>query len=246
MDDHEVARLRKYLETTSLPMLHGSVPGFCDWEVYSGNPNDLTVGVIYRAYVKDWGYVYKHRSVITGLSAQQLFEEFINDKEMPKWIPNLEFSKVIDNGKDDWFIAQQLAKGMGVSDRDFVSIRFRGNLENGGIYMIGCSPPKEKCPVPPLTKGCVRGEQLPNGLMFEPYENNPNRCIFTNLVNMDFKGYVPKAIINFATPKVVVNLGIAAQKRALAVNKQLAESKCGENEAKANSITRRFAELQCR
>jgi len=225
MQNNEITAIRKQLHATAMPMLLGDIPDRCVWELYSGNPNNLFEGCVYRATVGG-SCLFKLRIAIPGITPQRMLHEMFDDHNKCNWMPNLGSSKVLDEGADDWKITYQHAKGVQgiVGDRDFVVIRFHGELKTGGFYTLCCDAPAGRFAVPPIKK-CVRGELLPSGELYEAFEGDSNTCLFTYLYNVDLKGSLLKSLVNMTVGKHLLRIGQAMQGRAREVSTIVSRSR---------------------
>lgn len=87
--------------------------------------------------------------------------------------------------------------GFMISDRDFVFVAKKVQLDNGGVAIIAASVEDEE--VPPKKKA-VRAHLYIGGWMLEPHVDDPSKWYAYYLVKGDLKGLIPKFAVNmFAT-----------------------------------------------
>ena len=118
------------------------------------------------------------------------------------------FDKVND---DSMFFHMKIKKMLVVSSRDFVGISSRffddQGLENILLYSL------EHPDKPPMTDGTIRGEIIVGGWHFQA--DGPNRTFAKNFVLNDYKGNIPKFVLNMGAPTqatVFKNIKIAIAK----------------------------------
>uniref|UniRef100_A0A672UFZ9 Steroidogenic acute regulatory protein, mitochondrial n=1 Tax=Strigops habroptila TaxID=2489341 RepID=A0A672UFZ9_STRHB len=128
---------------------------------------------------------------------QELFERI---EQMPQWNPTLSRVKVLQRVGTDTLVTHEVtapSPGNLVGQRDFVSVRHRGRKETA-IYLVGTATHIEKLP---LQEGCIRAESQLSCIVLQPLAGDPSHTLFTWLLSMDLKGWIPKSVINRVLPQ---------------------------------------------
>ncbi|XP_053408877.1 steroidogenic acute regulatory protein-like isoform X1 [Mercenaria mercenaria] len=174
------------------------------WKLETGK--NLQEGIIYSQNIKKFGRkIFKLQGVI-DMAPHDLWQDMVNTlNDSPKWNPTILESRplqVVDDCTEITYnIAAEGAGGL-VSARDFVSLR-QWMCYNNSMY-LSVSISTTHSDMPP-TKKYVRGDNGPGGWVFESVENEPDRCLFTWIVNTNLKGWLPQAAIDQAMSGVLVS-----------------------------------------
>ncbi|KAL8624642.1 hypothetical protein ACOMHN_045177 [Nucella lapillus] len=170
-----------------------------DWKLEAGK--DREEGLVYSLHIKEHGKLFKLEGKV-DMEAKRLWEYMIyNINSSPEWNPTLvECStvQVIDECTD---ISHNIAAGIGgvVSSRDFVNVRHWG-IRQGVCMSSGHGVTHPNCP--PIKKH-VRGYNGPGGWAFKPVENQPDKCVFIWVMNLDLKGWIPQRLVDQASTTVL-------------------------------------------
>ncbi|XP_076455837.1 stAR-related lipid transfer protein 3-like isoform X2 [Babylonia areolata] len=174
---------------------------FSDWKLEAGR--GLDEGIVYSLHTKEYGKIFKLEGEVE-MEAQSLWKDMIhNINDSPTWNPTLVECSTVQVIDDHMDITHNIAAGIGgiVSSRDFVNLRCWGTRQ--GIYLSaghGVTHPDR----PPLKKH-VRGFNGPGGWAFKPVENDPNKCVFVWVMNLDLKGWIPQRLVDQASTTVLLD-----------------------------------------
>nr|WEY07736.1 sex hormone synthesis StAR3 [Sinohyriopsis cumingii] len=164
------------------------------WKLEGGK--NVHEGIVQSTYIKKYGRKVFRLQGIIDYPPKMLWEEMIQGLgDSPKWNPTAiecRTLQVLEDNIDVQYNVSAEALGGLISARDFISVRKWGYRE-GSFVSIGCG-----CTHPdmPPQKKYVRGDNGPGGWMFQPIENEPDRCLFTWLVNTNLKGWLPHAVVD--------------------------------------------------
>uniref|UniRef100_A0A4W4EWF6 START domain-containing protein 1 n=1 Tax=Electrophorus electricus TaxID=8005 RepID=A0A4W4EWF6_ELEEL len=120
---------------------------------------------------------------------------FVKVEEMHQWNPSIQHIKVLKHiGKETMVTHEVSAERAGnlIGQRDFLSVRH--SLKTGTcIYLGGAATHLDALPPQP---GFVRAEDGPTCIVVQSLPGTPGRSRFTWLLNMNVKGWLPKALVN--------------------------------------------------
>ncbi|XP_076854716.1 steroidogenic acute regulatory protein, mitochondrial isoform X2 [Brachyhypopomus gauderio] len=122
---------------------------------------------------------------------------FVKVEEMHQWNPSIKHIKVLKHmGKETMVTHEVSAERAGnlIGQRDFLSVRHSFKTE-ACIYLGGAATHLEAFPPQP---GFVRAEDGPTCIIIQPLPGTPGKSRFIWLLNMDVKGWLPKALVNQA------------------------------------------------
>merc|ERR1712232_1385016 len=129
-----------------------------------------------------------------------MFESFTNGglEERKKISPEIiehEVIRIVDEDTKTYLSYSQFSTPMGVSNRDFLTLRSQIELENGSTLIVSQSVNYKDTPFKPsVIRGVTR-----NGRLFVP---QPNGDVLVTLVDhVDPKGSVPAFVINLFKKK---------------------------------------------
>lgn len=170
---------------------------------HEGGKN-LDEGMIYSQTIKKFGRkIFKLRGIV-NMAPGDLWEDMVHTlNDSPKWNPTILESRTLivvdDNTEVMYNISAESAGGL-ISARDFTTIR-RWLKINDNMH-VAVSVSCQVADMPP-SKKYVRGDNGPGGWIFEPVENEPDKCLFTWIVNTNLKGWLPQTAIDQAMSYVL-------------------------------------------
>ncbi|XP_052804044.1 steroidogenic acute regulatory protein-like isoform X3 [Mya arenaria] len=195
----ESENYRQLLDTAKQDMLEMFYED--DWKLETGK--SLEEGMVYCKNIKKYGRkLFKLKGFI-NMAPRDLWEDMVKTlNESPEWNPTILESRtlvVVDDTTEIMYnIANEAAGGL-ISARDFVTVRHWLVHKNMHIVAsVSCA-----CPEMPIQKKYVRGENGPGGWVFEAVDGEPDKCLFTWIVNSNLKGWLPQAAIDQAMSGVL-------------------------------------------
>ncbi|XP_014666904.1 PREDICTED: stAR-related lipid transfer protein 3-like [Priapulus caudatus] len=138
-------------------------------------------------------------------SAKEIFRLVIQDiSKAPLWNPTLLENRVLQHVNEHVDVIYTVTADVGagtVSSRDFVTARCIEKRD--GVYLsAGCGTNHaEMLP----TNKYVRGENRVAGYVIKSAPNNPDKCIFTWVVNSNLKGWLPQALVEQGIATMMVD-----------------------------------------
>ncbi|XP_057654538.1 steroidogenic acute regulatory protein-like [Diorhabda carinulata] len=161
------------------------------WTLHTEKNNDK----IFVSADRNNKKIFKLQAVIDA-SPQYLVEElYYKECDMTKWNTSVKETykiQTIDEYTDiTYTISKDSAKGL-VSSRDFVNLRRFTRMDNAFV-IFSC---KTEHPSVPKIDKITRGENGAGGFIIEEFKNDPNKCTFYWILNVDLKlEWVPNRLL---------------------------------------------------
>uniref|UniRef100_A0A3Q3WZS9 START domain-containing protein 1 n=1 Tax=Mola mola TaxID=94237 RepID=A0A3Q3WZS9_MOLML len=140
---------------------------------------------------------------------------FVKVEEMHQWNPNIQEIKVLKHVGPETIVTHEVSAptaGNLIGQRDFLSVRHSCKHESG-VYLGGTTIQLDSFPP---QAGFVRAEDGPTCIVIQALRDDPGKCRFTWLVNMDLKGWLPKSIVNQALPRAQLDFTRHLRRRTTA------------------------------
>ncbi|KAI8483806.1 StAR- lipid transfer protein 3 [Branchiostoma belcheri] len=151
---------------------------------------------------------------ILDISAEALRSDvFDKVEEAVAWNDTQEECKVlrvIDRQTKITYDKSTEALGGAVASRDFVNVR---HIQKKGKYYISAGKTTTH-PAAPPRKDTIRGENKPGCYAMMPIDNEPNKCLFIWIVNVDLKGWIPQYLIDQAMAGKILDFLNSLRKHA--------------------------------
>ncbi|KAM4702932.1 steroidogenic acute regulatory protein, mitochondrial-like [Rhinophrynus dorsalis] len=146
------------------------------------------------------GKVFRAEAVIdspTDHIYTQLFEKL---EQMGKWNPSISKVQILQRIGKDTLLTREVTSENPVnliSQRDFVSVRHCCR-KGSSYYLIGTATQSE---LMPPQKGIIRAEAGLTCIVLRPLDGDKKKTHMTWLLNLDFKGWIPKSVTEQALSK---------------------------------------------
>ncbi|XP_078661066.1 stAR-related lipid transfer protein 3-like isoform X1 [Branchiostoma floridae x Branchiostoma belcheri] len=160
-----------------------------------------------------FGKIFKGQGIL-DISAEALRSDvFDKVEEAVAWNDTQEECKVlrvIDRQTKITYDKSTEALGGAVASRDFVNVR---HIQKKGKYYISAGKTTTH-PAAPPRKDTIRGENKPGCYAMMPIDNEPNKCLFIWIVNVDLKGWIPQYLIDQAMAGKILDFLNSLRKHA--------------------------------
>jgi len=124
-----------------------------------------------------------------------------NIDTLADWNPNFDFSKIVARLTPNADVVHYGNRDiMIIKGRDFVAARMKRKI--GNKFLLACR--SFDCETIPETKEKVRAHLHLGAGRFAPHPSDPNRTCFDYIMSIDFKGMIPKSIVNQAMGRLVL------------------------------------------
>uniref|UniRef100_A0A914XJ31 START domain-containing protein n=1 Tax=Plectus sambesii TaxID=2011161 RepID=A0A914XJ31_9BILA len=156
--------------------------------------------VVYSKYMS-YGKLFALHAEL-NISPEELFkDQWEGVEQLPEWNTNVEEGKnVAPLGSQSDITYQAMTDMMIIKGRDFVGSRIWRKI--GDSYLlIGTGVVHS---LMPERKGKVRGFLHLGAGKFSPVPGDPSKTSLEYLMSMEFKGIIPKAIINTVTARMMI------------------------------------------
>eukprot|EP00058_Branchiostoma_floridae_P027453 XP_002612944.1 hypothetical protein BRAFLDRAFT_213400 [Branchiostoma floridae] len=166
-----------------------------DWSIEKENKENGDV--VFARKDPKFGKIFKGQGIM-DISAEALRSDvFDKVEEAISWNATQEECKilrVIDCQTKITYDKSTEALGGAVASRDFVNVR---HIQKKGKYHISAGKTTTH-PAAPPRKDTIRGENKPGCYAMMTLDNEPNKCLFIWIVNVDLKGWIPQYLIDQA------------------------------------------------
>ncbi|XP_046888559.1 steroidogenic acute regulatory protein, mitochondrial [Hypomesus transpacificus] len=129
---------------------------------------------------------------------------FVKVEEMQQWNPSIQHIKILKQVNAETMVTHEVSAATAsnlIGQRDFLSVR-HCYKQNSRIYLGGMATDIESHPP---QKNFVRAQDGPTCIIIEALGDDTRKSRFIWLLNMDVKGWLPKAIVNQALPRAQVD-----------------------------------------
>jgi len=137
-----------------------------------------------------------------NITAEEMFkDQWEGVEQLSDWNTNVEVGKNLQKlGSQSDITYQAMADILIVKGRDFVGSRIWRKI--GDSYLLAGRD--AECALMPVQKGKVRGVLHMGAGKFTPKAGDPSKTSLEYLMSMEFKGMIPKAIINTVMAKLML------------------------------------------